>query len=71
MSDFKVSGDFVDRVMEDVHFIHEKKQQKLLFAEKMVAALPVRVLLSLVAGACGLWNIIRIYQVVVLPAICR
>lgn len=71
MSDLEPSADFVDRVMKDVHKLHQQKQERLKFAEKMMAALPTRLFLSVFAGGCGVWHLIRIYQTIGLPGICR
>jgi hypothetical protein len=64
------SDDFTDKVMIQVRKMEARRQRQLLLVERLLGALPVRTLMSVVALLGGVWNLLRIYMMLS-PAICK
>lgn len=71
MTKYTPDGEFTKKVMDKVQKIHQAEQQRLFKVESQVNGLPVRTVLSLTAALCGVWNLVRIYLVLLTPVICR
>jgi hypothetical protein len=70
MASYIPPDDFTDKVMKEVHKIHERRQRQQLLIEKAINGLPVRALLSFAAALGGIWNLVRIYMMLS-PVICK
>ncbi len=71
MNDYKPSDDFVQRVMGEVHHYETAKANRTNWWASIIEKSSVLWCLSSGAALLGLWNIVRIYATLFIPAICR
>ncbi len=71
MSGYTPSDDFVQRVMREVRLYEAEKTAQGNWWVSAMENTTARWCLSSGAAALGIWNIVRIYAVLFVPAICR
>jgi hypothetical protein len=71
MGDFKPSGDFVTRTMEDIHSYETERSKKRERVHAFLLSRPVFYVLSAGGILLGVFNLVRMASILIFPALCR